>query len=85
MANLTAEILSNANGIAHEQKIHDPKQDIQSAENKLKQISYGRNEKREIRNHNYVEDNPTKGLLLGMAMGMVAGSLMTLTLRRGRR
>lgn len=78
MANLTSETLSKANGIVHDTQNH-----IENAESKLRQISYGIDRLgAKIKNPNYVEEHPAKGLVIAAAVGMVAGSLMTMALRR---
>lgn len=84
------DILSKANGIAH-----DFEAKIQNGEQKIEKMSVEAGEKVGViaadiaqstsqyvqSGRQYVQENPIKGIAIAAAAGLVAGSLLTLALR----
>ena len=90
MANVTNEVMNRADGANHEFK------KVIGAENNLEKISHDAGKKVGAMasdfvastseyartGRDYVKENPAKGIALAAAVGVVAGSLLTIALRR---
>lgn len=91
MANATNEVMNRAEGASHEFK-----KVIGGTENNLEKISHDAGKKVGAMasdfvastseyartGRDYVKENPAKGVALAAAVGVVAGSLLTIALRR---
>lgn len=91
MANQIAETLSRANGTAH-----DSKNQIYKGDNNLEKMAHDAGERVGVMATNvadtakeytragreYINDNPGKSIAIATAVGMVAGSIFTLSMRR---
>lgn len=73
MANVIAESLDKANGATREFK-----KQAQNVESQLEKMSHAAIET----SRDYVQENPGKGIAMAAVAGLVAGSLLTLALRR---
>ncbi len=85
------DILSKANGIAH-----DLEAKIKNGEQKIEKLSAEAGEKVGVvaadlanstaqyvqSSREYVQENPIKGIAIAAAAGLVAGSLLTMALRK---